>query len=133
MERCCGFTIPECGVFYAFYFEFNLARFDIFHGDSIELDEVWSFDTEKSTLLIDGRTVPFVGLWGGRPLLNHENLGHLSLEGSVVQLQTPNSNTQVWSFANFSGDWESVTFDSVSDAFLFGAPYDFDFRYVELS
>jgi hypothetical protein len=31
-----------------------------------------------------------------------------------------------------SGDWEQVTFDCSRNAFLFGTPYNFDYKYVHL-
>lgn len=132
MERCCGFTIPDCGVFYAFYFEYNLARFDVLRNEAIELDEEWQFDEQQSILTVVGRNLPFIGLWGGEPLLSRSDLGSLSLHGSEVKLTTPDGEFKSWTFENFSGDWAAVTFDVNARAFLYGAPYDFDFRYVEI-
>lgn len=131
MERCCGFTIPEGGEFFAFYFEV-LARFDVRRGLGVEIDGEWSFNEEQQTVDIAGQVRPFVGVWGGRPLLIRENLGQLSSEDGRVQLVTPAGEVKKWQFENFSGDWEKVTFDATSASFLYGAPYDFDFRYVEL-
>lgn len=131
MERCCGFTIPDGGVFFAFYFEV-LARFDARSGVADEVDDEWSFDEDQQTVTVAGRTRPFVGVWGGRPLLVRENLGQLSLGDGHVQLTTPVGEVKKWQVENFSGDWAQVTFDTTSAAFLYGAPYDFDFRYVEL-
>jgi hypothetical protein len=132
MERCCGFTVPEAGSFYAFYFDNALARFDIHQGTAAEVDEDWNFDESARMITIGQQTMPFLGLWGGKPLLVRDDLGTLALSNSQVQLTFPDSNVKVWKFQNFSGDWECVTFDATSNAFLYGAPYDFDFRYVEL-
>src|SRR6185436_7885059 len=89
MERCCGFTIPEQGVFFAFYFEFNLARFDIRQNMATEVEDEWSFDEEQQMISFAGRTRPFIGLWGGRPLVSREGLGQLTVADSRVQLATP--------------------------------------------
>jgi hypothetical protein len=97
-----------------------------------EVEDEWSFDEERQTITFAGNTRPFIGLWGGRPLLSRSGLGQLSVTGSCIQLATPSGEVKAWQFDNFSGDWEQVTFDSMSAAFLFGAPYDFDFRYVDL-
>jgi hypothetical protein len=131
MERCCGFTIPEGGVFFAFFVDY-LARFEIHRKLATEVEEEWSFDEERQTITFAGKTRPFLGVWGGRPVVSRPELGRLSVTGSRVQLTTPTGEVQEWQFENFSGDWEHVTFDAEAPAFLFGAPYDFDFRYVEL-
>jgi len=41
--------------------------------------------------------------------------------------------TQIWHFENFSGDWEQVSYDRCRNAFLFGASYDFDYRYIQIT
>lgn len=132
MERCCGFTIPEHGVFYAFYFEYNLARFDIQQNLAVEIEGEWTFSENDQIITVKNRAMPFLGVWGGRPLLTSEKHGQLTLSAGKVQLSPPSGQIKEWQFENFSGDWEYVTFDSKSEAFLFGTPYDFDFRYVEL-
>jgi hypothetical protein len=132
LERCCGFTIPESGVFYAFYFDEDLAQYDIFNRRAVRIDEGWEIDEQSSTISIGNAAHPFLGLWGGSPLSFRDGLGTLSLANSLVQLTTPTGETKSWQFQNFSGDWEHVTFDRNANGFLFGAPYDFDFRYVEL-
>jgi hypothetical protein len=132
MERCCGFTIPEGGVFYAFYFDEDLTKFDMLNRQALKIDEDWEFDEQSSTISIGNAALPFLGLWGGSPLLIRNGLGTLNIANSLVQLTTPTGETKSWQFQNFSGDWEQVTFDRNANGFLFGAPYDFDFRYVEL-
>lgn len=133
MERCIGFTIPEDGKFFAFYFDEWLAHFDIRRGQAIEIDDEWSFCNHDKTLTVDGQTQAYIGLNGGTPLLTRETLGKLSLTNSCVQLAAPNGRLADWQFDNFSGDWEFATFDKSASAFLYGVPYDFDFRYIELS
>jgi hypothetical protein len=132
LEQCCGFTIPEGGVFYAFYFDEDLIQIDMLNRRALNVDEEWEIDEQNSTISIGNTALPFLGLWGGSPLLIRDGLGALRLANSLVQLTTPAGETKTWQFQNFSGDWEHVTFDRKANGFLFGAPYDFDFRYVEL-
>jgi predicted AlkP superfamily pyrophosphatase or phosphodiesterase len=133
MERCEGFTIPEGGVFYAFYVDEDLVRFDIHTDTAVLIDEEWHVDEKQSTITIGTRQLPFLGVWGGNPLLKRNEIGKLSLANSQVELSMPGGGIKSWQFDNFSEDWEHVTFDRTSNGFLFGAPYDFDFRYIELN
>ncbi len=132
MERTLGFTIPQNGRFYVFYFD-DLVYYDISKGVVEERDSNWDFDDETNLVFLDGQEIPFVGLWGGDPILKREDLGILSLQDSKVTLERPDGKKQLWDFSNFSGDWEQVTFDRVKNAFIFGAPYDFDYRYIEIT
>jgi len=132
MERCCGFTIPTEGVFFAFELDEDLIQFDIHHGTVLEVMTKWYCDPQLRTLTVDNRTIPFLGVWGGEPLLFRPALGTLCLADSCVQLTTPSGDVKSWQFENFSSEWEYVTFDTTSKAFLFGATYDFNFRYVEI-
>lgn len=134
MERCSGFTIPQNGVFYALHFEESLARFDILSGKAevIEDGEL-EVDDHLSVFKLDDIKYPFVGYSGTHSLHRSEGFGYLSLLDSNVVLTNIDGSTSEWQFENFSGDWEQVTFDLFRDAFLFGAPYDFDFRYVEIT
>ena len=62
-----------------------------------------------------------------------KGIGEISLKESEITLVRENGIEQKWKFDNFSGDWEQVSFDTKVNAFLFGAPYDFDFRYITIT
>jgi len=128
MERCQGFTIPENKKFYIVSFE-DLVYFDLNTGEVTELDN-WDFDEEKNLIFVNDQEIPFIGLWGGSPLHKRKDIGELKLKNSCVTLKRENGEEEKWKLENFSGDWEQVTFDIKEKAFLFGAPYDFDFRYI---
>ena len=129
MERSLGFSIPDGGKFYVFYFE-ELVHYDLDTGRVQKLDVDWEYDSDRNLLTIQGESVPFIGIFGGAPILEKDDVGVLSLEDSKVTLKTPKGKIKCWELENFSGDWEQVTFDSSRNALLFGAPYDFDYRYI---
>ncbi len=130
MERSQGFTIPENKCFYVVSFD-DLVYYDLNSGEILELDN-WDIDENKSVVLLDGKEIPFIGLWGGNPILNKRGIGVLSLNNSEIILKRENGSEQKWKLENFSGDWEQVTFDMNINGFLFGAPYDFDYRYISI-
>lgn len=130
MERCQGFTIPKNKCFYVVSFE-DLAYFDLNTGDVIELED-WDMDESRNLILLNNQEIPFIGVSGGNPLLNRADIGQLILSNSVVTLSTIDGRSKKWEMENFSGDWEHVSFDSEVNGFLFGAPYDFDYRFIEL-
>ena len=131
MERSQGFSIPENRCFYVVSFE-DLVYYDLNSGEITELDD-WDIDESRNVILLNDKEVPFIGLWGGSPLLEKSGIGELSLSGSVVTLQRIDGTATIWELENFSGDWAQVTFDSKSNGFLYGAPYDFDYRYVSIT
>lgn len=134
MERCSGFTIPKNGIFYALYFEESLARFDIDAGAAEHiLDGDMELLADFSEFKLDGIRHPFVGYNGIHSVLSRNDIGELSLANSSVTLARLDGSSCDWQFENFSGDWEQVTFDVSRCAFLFGTPYDFDFKYVDLA
>lgn len=131
LERCQGFSIPENKSFYVVSFE-NLVYYDLNTGEVSELDN-WDIDEIKNVILLKGKEIPFIGLWGGNPILWKSGIGELSLNNSKITLKREDGSEQSWNFDNFSGDWEQVTFDKTFDGFLFGAPYDFDYRYITIT
>jgi hypothetical protein len=132
MERSIGFTVPENGQFYVISFD-DLIYYRLDNGTVIEIEQEWDLNEKERVIVLDGVKIPFIGLWGGSPLQKKEGTGDLTLEDSVVSLTKENGEICTWRLENFSGDWEHVTFDRYRNAFLFGAPYDFDYRYVEFS
>jgi hypothetical protein len=132
MERSVGFTVPNDGRFYVVSFE-DLIYYQLDDGSVTETEQEWELREEESIILIEGDKVPFIGLWGGSPIHRREDIGELRLKNSVVSLTKVNGQIQHWQFKNFSGDWEQVTFDHSRNAFLFGTPYDFDYRYVYIT
>jgi hypothetical protein len=131
MERSQGFSIPENKCFYVVSFE-ALVYYDLKSGEVTEIDD-WDFDETRNVILLDGKEIPFIGLWGGSPILNKSGIGRLSLNASTVTLKREDGTETNWSLENFSGDWEQVTFDAKTNAFLYGAPYDFDYRFVSIT
>lgn len=131
MERSQGFSIPENKCFYIVSFE-DLVYYDLNTGEVTELAD-WDFDENRNVILLDGNEIPFVGLWGGNPILQKDGVGELSLNETVVTLKRDDGTSEQWNLENFSGDWAQVTFDSASNGFLYGAPYDFDYRYVSIT
>ncbi|MGB8697788.1 MAG: hypothetical protein WCD18_00080 [Thermosynechococcaceae cyanobacterium] len=132
MERSIGFTVPENGQFYVVSFE-DLVYYQLDDRSVIEVIEIqqnWDLKENERVILLEGNKIPFIGLWGGSPLHEREGIGELRLKDNVVSLSKVNGEKHRWRFENFSGDWEQVTFDRSLNAFLFGAPYDFDYRYV---
>ena len=133
MERCSGFTIPNNGVFYALYFDDFLARFDVFGGTAEEIDgNEWIVRDESSVFEMDGREYPFVGYAGIHAIHRRDGLGYLSVDPEITFIR-PDGATMEFRFSNCSGDWQQTTFDVTHDGFLFGAPYDVDFKYVDLA
>lgn len=130
MERCQGFTIPVNKCFYVVSFD-DLVYYDLNTGEVTELDD-WEIDDKKSVVLINNQEIPFIGLWGGNPILFRDGVGSLSLNNSEVTLINEDGTEKKWQFENFSGDWEKVTFDTEIDGFLFGTPYDFDYVYISI-
>ncbi len=133
MERCSGFTVPENGQFYVVSFDclvYYQLNNEIIKGKEIE--QSWDIDLKgkDSSILLEEKKIPFIGVWGGSPIHKREGIGELHLKNSAVSLTNESGEIYTWKFENFSGDWEQITFDRYSDAFLFGAPYDLDFRYV---
>ena len=132
MERCCGFSIPKNGKFYIVSFD-DLLIYDVDSNAPEEVETDWQIDEEQMLIITENQKIPFIGLWGGKPILIKPGVGELSLKDSKVCLRYDNGKSKEWQFENFSGDWEQVTFDLERDAFLFGAPYDFDFRYMRIT
>ena len=130
MERSVGFTVPENGQFYVISFE-DLIYYRLDNGDVIEIEQEWDLNEKEKVIVLDGVKIPFIGLWDGSPLQKKEGTGNLTLEDSVVTLTRENGEICTWRLENLSGDWEYVIFDRYRNAFLFGAPYDFDYRCVE--
>lgn len=131
-ERCQGFTIPNNMTFYIVSFE-DLVYYDLKTGKvEVQDEDDWDFEGHKNLIYLKDKEIPFIGLWGGKPLLLKEGIGRLSVENSLITLRRENGEEQQWQFENFSGDWEKVTFDMKVNGFLFGAPYDIDFRYIVL-
>jgi hypothetical protein len=131
MERCIGFSIPENGNFYVVSWD-DLAYYELGTGKVIEVEDEWELDTDNPIILLKGKRIPFIGLFGGNPILDRQGVGRLELKNSTVKLLKDNGDIELWNLKNFSGDWEQVTFDKYRDAFLFGAPYDFDYRYIQI-
>jgi hypothetical protein len=131
MERSVGFTVPNNGQFYVVSFE-DLVYYQLDSGSLTEIEQEWELKEEERVILVEGDRVPFIGLWGGSPIHKREGIGELQLKNSVVSLVKMDGQIQRWEFKNFSGDWEQVTFDCSRNAFLFGTPYDFDYKYVYL-
>jgi hypothetical protein len=131
MERSVGFTVPNNGQFYIVSFE-DLVYYQLDSGSVTEIEQEWELKEEEKVILVGGDRVPFIGLWGGSPIHKREGIGELQLKNSVVSLVKIDGQIQHWKFENFSSDWEQVTFDRSRNAFLFGAPYDFDYKYVHL-
>jgi hypothetical protein len=131
MERSVGFTVPNNGQFYVVSFE-SLVYYQLDSGSVTEIEQKWELKEEERVILVEGDRVPFIGLWGGSPIHKREGIGELQLKNSVVSLVKMDGQIQCWEFKNFSGDWEQVTFDCSRNAFLFGTPYDFDYKYVHL-
>jgi hypothetical protein len=129
MERSVGFTVPDNGQFYVVSFE-DLVYYQLDGGNVTEIEQQWELKKEERVILVEGDKIPFIGLWGGSPIHKREDIGELQLKNSVVSLAKIDGSIQRWKFKNFSGDWEQVTFDLSCNAFLFGTPYDFDYRYV---
>ena len=132
MERSIGFTVPDNGQFYIVSFE-DLVYYQLDDGNVTKIEKKWELKEEEKVILFEGDKVPFIGLWGGSPIHKREGVGELHLKNSVVSLAKMDSSIQRWKFKNFSGDWEQVTFDLSRNAFLFGTPYDFDYRYVHIT
>jgi hypothetical protein len=132
MERSVGFTVPENGQFYVVSFD-DLVYYQLDSGNVIEIEKTWDLKENERVILLEGNKIPFIGLWGGSPLHEREGVGELQLKDSVVSLAKAGGQVSRWAFKNFSGDWEQVTFDRYRNAFLFGTPYDFDYRYVHLT
>ncbi|WP_106794711.1 hypothetical protein [Aquimarina sp. Aq78] len=130
IERSRGFTIPKNGCFYVFDFH-AIVYFEIDTGKVIEIEDEWEYDLEKSVIILNGVKIPFIG-FEGTPILEKQGVGKLELKNSSIKLIKEDGNVEVWNLENFSGDWEQVTFDSSRNAFLFGAPYDFDYRYITI-
>ena len=131
MERCHGFSIPDNKRFLVVSFD-DLVQFDLNSGEVTELDD-WDFDAKRNVILLDGEEVPFIGLWGGNPVLKKDGVGELTLKESELTLKRENGSENKWQLENFSGDWEFATFDTGFNGILFGAPYDFDFRYISIT
>jgi hypothetical protein len=131
MERSVGFTVPSNGQFYVVSFE-DLVYYQLDSGSVTEIEQEWELKEEERVILVEGDRVPFIGLWGGSPIHKREGIGELQLKNSVVSLVKMDGQIQRWKFKNFSGDWEQVTFDCSRNAFLFGTPYDFDYKYVKI-
>ncbi|MCW8929465.1 MAG: hypothetical protein OQL19_04410 [Gammaproteobacteria bacterium] len=131
MERSQGFSIPENKCFYIVSFE-DLVYYNLNSGEVTEIDD-WDFDETRNVILLQGKEIPFIGLWGGNPILKKSGLGELTLNESVVTLKHKNGSVTKWNLENFSGDWAQVTFDTKLNGFLYGAPYDFDYRYVSIT
>jgi hypothetical protein len=131
MERSVGFTVPNNGQFYVVSFE-DLVYYQLDSGCVTEIEKEWELKEKERVILVEGDRVPFIGLWDGSPIHKREGIGKLQLKNSVVSLVKMDGQIQRWEFENFSGDWEQVTFDCSRNAFLFGAPYDFDYKYVHL-
>ena len=134
MERCVGFSIPQNGRFYVVSFD-DLILFDIDNDTAEELECIYDIDMKHCLIRLEESnktTIPFIGLWGGTPLLHKKGIGDLSLKESKVTLRYERGFIQEWQFENLSGDWEHVTFDSERNAFLFGTPYDVDFKYIHV-
>ncbi|MEM8673922.1 MAG: hypothetical protein AAGF83_08630 [Cyanobacteria bacterium P01_G01_bin.67] len=129
MERCIGFTVPENGQFYVVSFN-TLVYYQLDNGIVTEIEQTWDLRGKECIILLEEKEIPFIGLWGGSSIHKREGLGKLQLENSVVSLTKENEELCRWKFENFSDDWEQITFDRYRDAFLFGTPYDFDYRYV---
>lgn len=132
MERCVGFTVPENGQFYVVSFDV-LIYYQLDNEVAREIDQPWDLQEKESLILLEGNKIPFIGLWGGSPIHKRDGIGELRLTNSVASLIHENGKVDTWKLENFSGDWEQITFDRYRNAFLFGAPYDFDYRYVYLS
>lgn len=132
MERSVGFTIPENGQFYVVSFE-DLVYYQLDSGNITEIEEDWELKEKEKVILLKGNKIPFLGLWGGSPLHKRKDIGELQLDNSIVSLTMIGGNIHRWEFDNFSGDWEQVTFDRYRNSFLFGTPYDFDYRYVQIT
>lgn len=98
-----------------------------------EIDQAWDLQEKANIILLEGHKIPFIGLWGGSPIHKREGIGELRLNNSVASLIHEHGEVGIWKFENFSGDWEQITFDRYRNAFLFGAPYDFDYRYVSIT
>ena len=130
MERSIGFTIPNNGRFFVASWD-DLIYCQLDNKQITEVEEHWKLNSDKKVICIGDQEIPLIGLWSGAPILNRTGLGELQLHQGLVSLQG-NGEIQQWQFENFSGDWEQVTFDRERKAFLFGAPYDFDYRYVYL-
>lgn len=131
IERSVGFTVPEDGQFYVVSFD-DLFYYQLNNSKVTNIEKDWELKEKEKVILLEGDKIPFVGLWGGSPLHEREGIGKLHLKDSVVSLTRIGGQIQRWEFENFSGDWEQVTFDRSRNAFLFGTPYDFDYRYVKL-
>jgi hypothetical protein len=132
MERCVGFTVPNNGQFYVVSFE-DLVYYQLDSGNVTEIEQEWELKEEERVILVEGDRVPFIGLWGGSPIHKREGIGELQLMNSIVSLVKMDGQIQCWKFKNASGDWEQVTFDCSRNAFLFGTPYDFDYKYVHIN
>ena len=132
IDRCVGFTVPENGQFYVVSFN-ALVYYQLDNGVTREIDQPWDLQEKESLILLEGNKIPFIGLWGGSPIHKRDGIGELRLTNSVASLIHENGKVDTWKLENFSGDWEQITFDRYRNAFLFGAPYDFDYRYVYLS
>ncbi len=131
MERSVGFTVPDNGRFYVVSFD-DLIYYQLDNDDATSVEQDWELNEKEQVIVLKGDKIPFIGLWGGSPLHKLEGIGELQLKDSVVSLAGTGGQIHRWEFENFSGDWEQVTFDRSRSAFLFGAPYDFDYRYVNL-
>lgn len=82
--------------------------------------------------LLNGEYHSTIGLFEGHSIKYRRGLGRLILQNSKVTLIQSHHEHRSWTLSNSSRDWEAVTFDRVDEAFLFGAPYDMDFRYILL-
>jgi len=132
MERCCGFTVPEDGRFYIISFD-DLALIDVKSGKIEVVSSGWVIRESECEIVLGEKRIPFLGLWGGDALLERNGIGKVQLDSSTVKLVEDSGCSREWEFENFSGDWEFVTFDRDRKAFLFGAPYSFDFKYIDFT
>ena len=131
MERSQGFTIPENKCFYVVSFE-DLAYYNLNTDEVIEIEN-WELDENRRVIILKDIEIPFIGLWGGNPVLQKDGVGNLLLSDSEVTLLKEDGSKKIWKFENFSGDREYVTFDTKINGFLYGAPYDFDYRYITIT
>ncbi len=131
MERSQGFSIPDNKCFYILSFV-DLVYYDLNSGEVTELED-WAFDETRNLILLNDMEIPFMGSWGGTPILERNGIGELSLNGVVVTLLKEDGSKAIWELDNFSGDWAQVTFDKSVNGFLYGAPYDFDYRYISVT
>ncbi|WP_106795219.1 hypothetical protein [Aquimarina sp. Aq78] len=131
MERSVGFSIPENGIFYMVSRE-DLVYYELETDKVVEIEDEWEIDTDNCIIHLNGEKIPFIGLFGGTPILEKQGIGKLELKNSTIKLIKEEGSTELWNLENFSGDWEQVTFDKYQDALLFGAPYDFDYRYIKI-